>query len=103
MSKRLPLLCAATVATAVLATDVSLGLAGATAPGGTIPLAELPGHGWALPLQDEQLGRVAKAFAAAHEACSSTDGGQAVPASVRATFSARLGRGLSLAAGLVAV
>lgn len=98
------LACSAIVATATFAVAGAVGSSGLGARSGVIDRGDLPGGRWSFPLRDEQLGRVAKAFAAADEACSGTESDKrATPKAVDARFYSRLGRGLSLSASLVVV
>lgn len=68
-----------------------------------IAVGELPGDNWAFPLRDDQLGRIAKAFPAAHAVCEERSTRLPTPASVNASFFTRLGHGLSTVGGLAAV
>jgi hypothetical protein len=68
-----------------------------------IAVGELPGSRWAFPLRDDQLGRIAKAFSAAHPVCEGQSTRLPAPASVHASFFTRLGHGLSTVGGLAGV
>jgi hypothetical protein len=98
------LACSVIMAAPTFAADGALGSRGAAGRSGVIDRGDLPGGRWSFPLRDEQLGRVGKAFAAAHGTC--TDGApreSGTPKAVDARFYSRLGRGLSLSASLVVV